>query len=186
MITLSDKEQLLLQAALMNLSITDLSNVVSEVLPLLKYTRHLRGHQHSQFSVRTDYPKPLRDSYLPISLQIDFEKVATITGHANKGVARTMFRRMMVKIASGDQPTPTTSKSRKRKVNDMADKDDEGNAKGEVAYYHSASILISLTIGTKKSRAKAYPVAEESSDEERNDFKAKIKREHQSDALESQ
>lgn len=47
-----------------------------------------------------------------------------------------MFKRMMVKIESGDQlaQTPTTSKSKKRKAEDMADKGDKINAKGEVEY----------------------------------------------------
>ena len=84
------------------------------------------------------------NSHLAISLQIDFEKVAEITGHANKGVARIMFKRLMAKIENGGQPTktpttPTTPKSKKRKADDMADKGDKVNAKGEVKYYHITS-----------------------------------------------
>ena len=41
------------------------------------------------------------DQTLLIVLQIDFEKVAEVTGYANRGVARIMFTRMMAKIESG-------------------------------------------------------------------------------------
>ncbi len=97
-----------------------------------------------------------------------------------------MFKRMMVKFESGDQPakTSTTSKSKKRKADNLADKDDDEFVEGEVKYYQSPSMLTNLTIGTKKSRAKAQPIDEDSNDESQ-DLKAKIKRERQSDALES-
>ncbi|KAK0508184.1 hypothetical protein JMJ35_009268 [Cladonia borealis] len=118
MITLSDKEQLLLQAAITNATVPDLAN------------------------------------------SIDFEKVAEVTGHANKGVARTMFKRLMDKIQNGGQPTKTLTppKPKKRKADDMADKGDKSNAK----------------------------VAEEELGEEAKDLKAKIKEESQQDALESE
>lgn len=120
-----------------------------------------------------------------MSLQIDFEKVAEVTGHANKGVARIMFKRMMAKIESDGQPTktPTTPKSKKRKADDMADKGDRNSAKGKVKYYCSTSMLISLTVGNKNSRAKA---AEVELGEESKDVKDKIKREGQPDAPESE
>ena len=51
-----------------------------------------------------------------------------------------MFKRLMAKIENGGQATktPTAStppKAKKRKADDMADKGDKFNAKGEVKYY---------------------------------------------------
>ena len=99
-----------------------------------------------------------------------------------------MFKRMMAKIESDGQPTktPTPPKSKKRKADDMADKGDKDNPKGKVKYFYSTLMLISRTLGTKSSRAKAYPVAEEDLGEESKNLKAKIKREVQADALESE
>ena len=99
-----------------------------------------------------------------------------------------MFKRMMAKIESGGQPTktPTPPKSKKRKADDMADKSDKDNPKGNFKYYYSTLMLISLTVGTKSSRAKAYLVAEEDLGEESKNIKAKIETEGQLDALESE
>ena len=57
-----------------------------------------------------------------------------------------MFKRMMVKIESGDQPTktPTPTKSKKRKADDMVDKNDKQNGKGEVNYCYGTLMLIIL------------------------------------------
>ena len=97
-----------------------------------------------------------------------------------------MFKRMMVKIESGDQPTktPTPTKSKKRKADDMVDKDDKQNGKGEVNHCHGTVMLISLAVGTKQYRAKAQPFAEEEIDDDSEDVKPKMKRERQANTLE--
>ena len=99
-----------------------------------------------------------------------------------------MFKRLMDKIQKGGQPTKTLTppKPKKRKADDMADKGDKSNAKGEIKNYCSTLMLISLTVGTRNSRAKTYSVAEEELGEEAKDLKAKIKEESQQDALESE